>query len=189
MATYLKSTPPIRNTSDVQAAHTWGGPKSSFDEIRGVALPEDANQMSGPQLYDAYCASCHQAHGEGAGHGIDGPGLPSLFHNTALGHANTNNLVMVMLEGVHRQAGAPDVLMPAFGGLLSDRQIATLGNYLLKQYGNPQASVTVEQVQTLRAGGEASPLVGLARAGLLVAAVIVLLLLFLLMRKRRPRIV
>jgi mono/diheme cytochrome c family protein len=187
MAAYLKSTPPIRHAGDVQAAHTWGGPKGSFDEIRGVALPADANQMSGPQLYDAYCASCHQAKGQGAGQGIDGPGLPSLFHNTALGHANTNNLVMVMLEGVHRQASAPDVLMPAFGNLLSDQQITTLGNYLLTQYGNPQAHVTVEQVTTLRAGGEASPLVLIARAGLVVAAVIVLILLFLSMRRRRPR--
>ena len=187
MAAYLKSTPPIRNAGDVQAAHTWGGPKGSFDEIRGVALPADANQMSGPQLYDAYCASCHQAKGEGAGQGVDGPGLPSLFHNTALGHANTNNLVMVMLEGVHRQASAPDVLMPAFGNLLSDQQITTLGNYLLTQYGNPQAHVTDEQVKTLRAGGEASPLVLIARAGMAVAGVIVLILLFLLMRRRRPR--
>jgi mono/diheme cytochrome c family protein len=140
--------------------------------------------MSGPQIYDAYCASCHQAHGEGAGQGIDGPGLPSLFHNTALGHANTNNLVMVMLEGVHRQDSAPDVLMPAFGRLLSDQQIATLGNYLLKQYGNPDASVTVQQVKTLRQGGEASPLIMIARVGMAVAALIVLGIVVLLIRRR-----
>jgi mono/diheme cytochrome c family protein len=187
MANYLKSTPPMRNSADVQAAHTWGGPKGSFDEIRGVALPADDKQMSGPQLYDAYCASCHQAHGEGAGQGIDGPGLPSLFHNTALGHANTNNLVMVMLEGVHRQESAPDVLMPAFGHTLSDEQITTLGNFLLTQYGNPHASVTLEQVRTLRAGGEASPLVTIARAGLFVAGLVVLALVFLLTRKRKTR--
>ena len=187
MAVYLKSAAPVHNAADRQAADTWGAAKSSLDEIRGVPLPADANQMSGPQIYDAYCASCHQAHGEGAGQGIDGPGLPSLFHNTALGHTNTNNLVMVMLEGVHRQASAPDVLMPAFDNLLSDQQITTLGNYLLTQYGNPQAHVTAEQVKTLRAGGEASPLVLIARAGLLLAAVIVLILLFLLTRRRRPR--
>jgi mono/diheme cytochrome c family protein len=188
MANYLKSTPPIRDQADVQAAHTWGGPKGSFDEIRGVLLPADANKMSGPQLYDAQCASCHQAHGEGAGQGIDGPGLPSLFHNTALGHLNTNNLVMVMLEGVHRQASAPDVLMPAFGHDLSDEQITTLGNFLLNQYGNPHASVTIDQVRTLRAGGEASPLVAIARGGLVVAAVVVLGLLFLLTRRRKTRV-
>ncbi|NKJ46498.1 cytochrome C [Burkholderia sp. SG-MS1] len=187
MAVYLKSTPPVRNAGDRQPAHTWGGARSSLDEVRGVALPDDANRMSGPQLYDAYCASCHQAHGEGTGQGIDGPGLPSLFHNTALGHTNSNNLVMVMLDGVHRQDSAPDVLMPAFGRLLSDQQIATLGNYLLKQYGNPAASVTEEQVKTLRAGGAASPLMTIARVGMAVAALVVLGILFLLIRRRRLR--
>ncbi|MGF6572982.1 mono/diheme cytochrome c family protein [Paraburkholderia sp. GAS333] len=184
MAVYLKSAAPVHNAADRQAADTWGAAKSSLDEIRGVPLPADANQMSGPQIYDAYCASCHQAHGEGAGQGIDGPGLPSLFHNTALGHANTNNLVMVMLEGVHRQDSAPDVLMPAFGHLLSDQQIATLGNYLLKQYGNPDASVTVQQVTTLRKGGEASPLIMIARIGMALAALIVLGIVVLLIRRR-----
>ncbi|HZZ09142.1 MAG TPA: cytochrome c [Paraburkholderia sp.] len=187
MAVYLKSTPPVHDAADSHAAYAWGGPKAGVDAVRGESLPEDANRMSGPQLYDAYCASCHQVHGEGAGQGIDGPGLPSLFHNTALGHQNTNNLVMVMLEGVHRQAGAPDVLMPAFGRLLSDQQIATLGNYLLTQYGNPGASVTVEQVRTLRGGGQASPLVTVARVGLVAAALIVLGILFLVMRKRKRR--
>jgi mono/diheme cytochrome c family protein len=184
MAVYLKSAAPVHHAGDRRAADTWGAAKSSLDEIRGVPLPADANQMSGPQIYDAYCASCHEAHGEGAGQGIDGAGLPSLFHNTALGHTNTNNLVMVMLEGVHRQDSAPDVLMPAFGRLLSDQQIATLGNYLLKQYGNPDASVTVQQVATLRKGGEASPLIMLARIGMAVAALIVLGSVVLLIRRR-----
>lgn len=185
MAVYLKSTPAVHDAANQQPPYAWGGPKASVDEVRGEPLPEDANRMSGPQLYDAYCASCHQVHGEGAGQGIDGPGLPSLFHNTALGHTNTNNLVMVMLEGVHRQASAPDVLMPAFGRLLSDQQIATLGNYLLKEYGNPNASVTAEQVKTLRAGGEASPLITIARASLIVAGLLLLAVLSLLMRRRK----
>jgi hypothetical protein len=85
---------------------------------------------------------------------------------------------------VHRQDSAPDVLMPAFGRLLSDQQIATLGNYLLKQYGNPDASVTVQQVATLRKGGEASPLIMLARIGMAVAALIVLGSVVLLIRRR-----
>jgi mono/diheme cytochrome c family protein len=189
MAVYLKTTPPIHKAGDHQPAYAWGGPKGGFDEIRGEPLPQDGNRMSGPQLYDAYCATCHQARGEGAGPGTDGPGLPSLFHNTALGHTNTNNLVMVMLEGVHRQASAPDTLMPAFGHLLSDQQIATLGNYLLKQYGNPDASVSVEQVRNLRSGGDKPALVTIVRAGMVVAAVVgagvLLLLLRLLLTRRR----
>lgn len=181
MAVYLKSVPPIHAAADTQAADSWGNPVNALDDVRGVAWPADANKLSGAQLYDGYCATCHQAKGEGASDG----GLPSLFHNTALGHSNTNNLVMVMLEGVHRQADTPDVLMPGFAALLSDQQIATLGNYLLKQYGNPSASVTEEQVKTLRAGGEPSSLVLLARLGMGVVLIIVIGLVLLISRRSR----
>ena len=108
-------------------------PADELDSIRGVALPKDLNQMTGPQLYDAYCATCHQAHGQGS---FDG-GLPSLFHNTALGRANTNNLVMVMLEGMQspiRRGRGADAGLRRF----CRTQIATLGTYLIQHYGNPK---------------------------------------------------
>ena len=114
--------------------------------------------MSGPQLYDADCSTCHQARAQGS---FDG-GLPPLFHNTALGRFTTNNLVMVMLDGIHRETDPPDLPMPGFAKL-SDRQLATLGSYLTQRYGNPQATVTMAQVTTLRAGGAASHLVLIAR--------------------------
>jgi mono/diheme cytochrome c family protein len=185
MAVYLKTVPAIHHAADTQPPSTWGKPVNALDDVRGVAWPADVNQLSGPQLYDGYCASCHQAKAEGASDG----GLPSLFHNTALGRTNTNNLVMVMLDGVHRQADTPDMLMPGFAELLTDQQIATLGNYLLKQYGNANATVTVEQVRTLRAGGESSSLVGLARTGIAIAALIIIgIVMLLVVRRSRRRV-
>jgi len=183
MAVYLKSIPAIHNAADTQPADAWGKPRNALDDVRGVAWPADSSKLTGAQLYDGYCASCHQAKGEGASDG----GLPSLFHNTALGHTNTDNLVMVMLEGVKHKADAPDILMPGFAELLTDQQIATLGNYLLTQFGNPDAKVTVAQVQKLRAGGEQSSLVGLARAGMAVVLLIVVVLVALLVRRSRRR--
>ncbi|WP_295959943.1 cytochrome c [Rhodoferax sp.] len=185
MAVYLKSTAPVHNPADTQAAYRWGQPTAGFVEVRGVDLPADANQWAGAQLYDAHCASCHQASGEGVGLAFNGARLPSLFHNTALGHANANNLVSAILEGVQRQSGGPNVLMPAFAKDLSDTQIATLGNYLLQHFGNPAAHVTAEQVSTLRSGGEASALVLLARIGMGVGLVLLLLLLLLTWLLRR----
>lgn len=183
IAVYLKTVPAIHQAADTQPPNTWGKPVNALDDIRGVAWPADVNQLSGPQLYDGYCASCHQAKGEGASDG----GLPSLFHNTALGRTNTNNLVMVMLDGVHRQADTPDILMPAFAQLLTDQQITTLGNYLLKQYGNVNATVTLEQVRTLRAGGESSSLVEFARAGIAIAVLIIVGIVVLLVVRRSRR--
>lgn len=187
MAVYLKSTPPVHNAADTAPAFSYGGPAASVELARGQPLSADANAWTGPQLYDAYCATCHQARGEGTGEGLGGPGLPSLFHNTALGRTNTDNLVMVMLEGVNRKAGTDDVLMPAFGHELSDVQVATLGNFLLATYGNPRASVSAAQVATLRSGGEPSSLVALARGGMIAALVVLLALAaWWSMRKRRP---
>lgn len=107
---------------DTRPANAWGTAGDELASIRGAALPRNEDEWSGEHIYDAYCATCHQAQGQGS---FDGK-LPSLFHNTALGRTNTNNLIMAILEGVHRQ---PDVDMPGFAHDLSDRQVATLGTY------------------------------------------------------------
>nr|WP_311529495.1 cytochrome c [uncultured Ralstonia sp.] len=183
VAVYLKSVPPVRDAADTRAAFEWGSKADELGSIRGVALPTDLNQMSGPQLYDAHCATCHQAHGEGS---FDG-GLPPLFHNSALGRADADNLVMVILEGVHRQLDPPELRMPGFATMLSDQQIATLASYLTQHYGNPKASVTADQVKTIRAGGEGSNLLTLARVGIGVGVIIVIGVLMVLSRRFRRR--
>jgi mono/diheme cytochrome c family protein len=180
MATYLKSVPALHDATDTRPVYAWGAAADNLDSIRGVALPKDPNRMTGPQLYDAHCATCHQARGQGS---FD-DGLPPLFHNPDLGRTNTNNLVMVLLDGIERQADVPDVLMPGFRKELSDQQIATLGVYLAKNYGNPKVQVTADQVKTLRAGGASSNLVWLARLGM-IAVVVLLIAAFFAFRRRR----
>ena len=179
MAVYLKTVPAQRDAADTQPVYAWGKASDDLNSLRGVALPKDLNEMTGPQLYDAHCATCHQASGQGS---FDG-GLPPLFHNTALGRANTNNLVMVMLEGIQRHADTTELRMPGFAKQLSDRQIATLGSYLGQRYGNPQARVSTEQVKSLRAGGGSSHLVWVARGGMLLLVVLLIAAFFGLRRK------
>lgn len=179
IAVYVKSVPAVRDAADTQPVFAWGAPSDDLVSIRGTAWPDDRDQMTGPQLYDAYCATCHQAQGQGSFEG----GLPSLVHNTALGRENTDNLVMVMLGGLRRH---PDVLMPGFAHELSDRQIATLGNYLTASFGNPAAKVTAGQVATLRAGGATSDwLILAARIGLAAGVAVVILLIALALRRLR----
>lgn len=180
---YLKTVPALREASDTRPAYAWGAAADDLNSIRGVALPKDPNQMTGPQLYDAHCATCHQARGQGS---FDG-GLPPLFHNTALGRTNTNNLVMVMLAGVQRKTDYSGVLMPGFAKDLSDQQIATLGTYLSQRYGNPDAKVTVAQVSNLRAGGASSHLVLAARVGIAAGVILVLGLCAAFLRRGRRK--
>lgn len=183
IAIYLKSVPAIHDAGDTRAASSWGAKADDLLSIRGLALPTDLNRMTGPQLYDAHCATCHQAHAEGS---FDG-GLPSLFHNAALGRTKANNLIMVILEGVQRQVEPPELRMPGFAHSLTDQQIATLASYLTQRYGNPKAVVTADQVKSLREGGAPSNLVTLVRVGMAAGLVVVIALIVFLVRVRRRK--
>ncbi len=180
IAYYLKSVPAMHDPADTRPVFAWGEAADDLNSIRGVALPQDPDQMTGPRLYDAYCATCHQARAQGS---FDG-GLPALFHNTALGRHDANNLVMIMLACLHRK---PDVFMPPFARDLSDQQLATLASYLTRRYGNPQASVTAKKVRTLRVGGGAGNLLPAIWIGLVAVSLLIFAALFWLVRRQRGR--
>ncbi|MBS0380931.1 MAG: c-type cytochrome [Proteobacteria bacterium] len=186
MAVYLKTVPARHDAADTRPVDAWGSAYADLASLRGKPLPKHADDMTGPQLYDAYCASCHQDQGQGS---FDG-GLPPLFHNTATGRFNTDNLVMVILDGVRWHTDGSGTRMPGFSGELTDRQIATLGTYVTQHFGNPAAKVTLTQVATARAGGAPSNLILLARILLaivlvIIAAIIVWVVLAVVRRRRR----
>ncbi|HUH58866.1 MAG TPA: cytochrome c [Candidimonas sp.] len=183
IAAYLKTIPAVRLPGEAKAAHAWGAPYEELASLRGTPLPEDLDGMTGAQLYDAECASCHHAQGEGS------RGLPSLFHNSAVGRLNTNNLVMAILDGITRGHGeSAGTIMPAYRNTLSDTQIATLGTYMVRHFGNPESAVTVEQVARLRRGEATGPdLVTVARISMVAVGVIVLLLIAAFFMGKRQR--
>lgn len=183
IATYLKTVPAQHDPADTRAVDTWGAASDELDSLRGVALSSDPDKMTGAQLYDGYCASCHQAKGQGS---FDG-GLPSLFHNTATGRTHTNNLVMVILDGIRWPVDGSGVRMPGFAQTLTDQQVATLGSWLIKHYGNPAAVISVDQVKTLRAGGAPSHLVLLARLALVVLVLVLVAIVVALIRRKRRK--
>ncbi len=184
IARYVKSVPAQRDAADTQPVHALGKPADEVASLRGVALPEQGDKMTGAQIYDAYCATCHQVQGQGS---FDG-GLPSLSHNTAIGRSNTRNLVMVILEGVKRGADGAQVRMPGFAHELGDTQIATLSNYLTKLYGNPNVNVTANEVGVQRQGGEKSHVVTLAQSAIFIGVVILLALIFWLAIRRSSKV-
>ncbi|MBN3767255.1 cytochrome c [Burkholderia sp. Ac-20365] len=145
IATYLHSLKPV-DRGEPRARAAWGSPASDAIALRGVRM----DGVNGAQLFLANCASCHHWTGEGVGASAPGA-YPSLIHNSVAGAGDANNLTMVILHGVRRTTKDADVLMPAFDGELSDAQIAALTNYVTKQFGNPQSTVSVEDVGRLRA--------------------------------------
>lgn len=151
---YVKQLPANASATVVDRHQTQ--PRDAF----GAVSAEDAVLRGAPKvdrgalIYDGACASCHQPTGLGSKDGY----YPQLFHNTATGADTPYNLVATILEGVNRTIGTKHYYMPGFGRdsyvqHLSDKDIAAVSNYVLKQFGNPAARVSAQDVANIRAGG------------------------------------
>lgn len=169
------------DAADTRPRYTRGGPSNELATIRDVALPSNVEQLSGAQLYDAWCATCHQDSAQGT---FDA-GMPPLFHDTTHGRPSANNLVLLTLEGIHRRRDTI-LPMPAFADHLTDHQVAALDNRLVARYGNPAAKMTDAQVRELRRRA-LSNLVPIAQAaiGVVVAAIVVAIVVFVMQRCAR----
>jgi mono/diheme cytochrome c family protein len=154
LATYLKAQPAIRDSADTGSRNVFG--RADADRL-SFSAPADPDHPGGRGLYVAACASCHALAGTGSPAVPNQPGYPGLMGSSALGARSADNLVLTVLLGVRRPAADGPVFMPPFGAdstlsnELSDEQIATLANYLMPQFGNPQAArVTAAHVAALR---------------------------------------
>jgi len=133
MAAYLKDQPP-------QAP-------PSFTPTVPEQLTEQT-YSKGRELYAAYCAACHQSYGQGIA-----PYFPALAGNETVTLAAPNDLIKTLLLGAPTtpaEAYSPHVVMPSFGTIFTDQQIATIANYIRASWGNAAAPVTAEQVARLR---------------------------------------
>jgi mono/diheme cytochrome c family protein len=109
------------------------------DEIEpGITDGSRFTQQDGAALYLAICQGCHMADGKGA----SGAGsYPALAGNARL--ASTAYPAILVLKG--RKA------MPAFGGELSDAQVAAVSNYVRSHLGNTfPGALTAADVKALR---------------------------------------
>lgn len=193
IAVYLKSTAPIREEGETQPAYQYGKPMDVENSIRG-RNPNNANHSlsNGDVLFSGNCASCHQPDGAGSVN----QAYPSLFHNTATGMRNPNNLIAAILFGVQRKTADGDVLMPGFSSpsyvdKLTDQQIAEISNFVLHNYGNAEVRVTAGDVAWIRKGGH-PPVLAQAQPwilpGIIVAMVVLLVVIVLWRRGRRSNI-
>jgi fructose 5-dehydrogenase cytochrome subunit len=191
IATYLKSIPPLRDSGDTQPAYTYGQPANFEPGMRGEAKQTSGTPIEGGEgLFSGYCASCHQP----TGSGTPSQSYPALFHNTATGGSNADNMISAILFGVDRDVGGHRVFMPRFDEIsfvqsLSDEQIAQITTFVARQFGNPNLHVTAADVAKVRAGGPTSPLAMLADYAvpvLVVFAAAILALVVLLLSRRQP---
>jgi mono/diheme cytochrome c family protein len=108
----------------------------------------EQDYIQGRKLYQSYCVACHQSHGQGLA-----PYFPALAGNEAVTLDAPNDIIETLLLGAPAdpsEAYSQHVVMPSFGSILSDQQIATLASYIRANWGNDAAPVTAEQVAKLR---------------------------------------
>ncbi|WP_295880568.1 cytochrome c [uncultured Thiohalocapsa sp.] len=104
--------------------------------------------IKGRKLYAGYCAGCHQSHGQGLA-----PYFPALAGNEAVTLPEPNDVIKTLLLGAPAEpdeAYSPHVVMPSFGSVFTDEQIATLASWIRASWGNDAAPVSADQVKALR---------------------------------------
>ncbi len=135
-ATLMPGTSTVANAPAASSASAAGG----YDAAKGKAL------------YTANCAACHQANGEGL------PGaFPPLKGNAAVNDADPATHIRAVLHGLQgaKVGGvAYSSPMPAFGGTLSDADIANIIDYERSSWGNHGKLVAAAQVAAERAKGK-----------------------------------
>ncbi|WPL15159.1 Gluconate 2-dehydrogenase cytochrome c subunit precursor [Thiorhodovibrio winogradskyi] len=135
IAVYLKDRPAIET------------PRQAPSRPHQLSEQDD---IQGRRLYRHYCSGCHQSHGQGLA-----PYFPALRGNEVVTLPDPKDVVSALLLGAPAdptQAFSAHVVMPSFGSLLNDRQIAILASYIRANWGNDAAPVTPEQVSQLRRG-------------------------------------
>ncbi|BDH46361.1 cytochrome c [Salmonella enterica subsp. enterica serovar Choleraesuis] len=165
---YLRKIPAVATTGQSPSTHQPAG-----DTL--------ADNPEAHRLYQSACAACHRESGAGAYNDT----FPSLTHSATTASVDPSNLVMVILDGVHRQGNIGRAEMPGFRDVLDDSQVALLAGYVAQKFGNSQITVDESFVASARQGG-ARPwwLTALPWlcAGLLIVLIIVLVVI---LRRRR----
>jgi mono/diheme cytochrome c family protein len=139
---------------DVHAIAVYINSLSAQGEAAKGALPANGNAViNAPAevaaIYNGACAKCHNDRND------VGPSkaLP-LSLSTAVHQAESANTVRVILNGIqsYRTGGGP--YMPAFDGILTDDQIASLAQYVRARYsGQPQWTDVKVQIAKSRQEG------------------------------------
>ncbi|MFT4274446.1 MAG: cytochrome c [Pantoea sp.] len=160
-----------------EAATQASAAKPGLTPVQGDDTPQ-ASLSNGAVLYRSNCAACHNLAGQGLN------GLPALQNHPVLNKPTADNVAMAVLQGVWPEKGQG---MIGFAASLSDAQIADITNYVMQDIGHNQVQISADRVKTLRAGGAASPLMWMARAGMALAGVVIVLVLWWWRRRGRSR--
>ncbi|WP_051625922.1 c-type cytochrome [Kozakia baliensis] len=119
-----------------------------YNEKMALALRHGDASQPGAKIYVDHCAACHRTDGRGYP-----PTFPPLAGNPVLMSDAVDSLVHIVQSGgaLPSMKAAPSAfVMPSFGHMLNDAQIAAVVTFIRKSWGNNASPVTQEQVANLR---------------------------------------
>ena len=125
--------------------------QSSDPVAQSTAGPPAPEPVSGSQVYSARCASCHQADGQG----VSGA-FPTLVGTSWV--ENKGQIIRILLHGMQGEVEVQGEVyngnMPAWGGVLDDREIAAVITHVRQSWENDYGEVTSEEVAAVRSATE-----------------------------------
>ena len=124
-------------------------PKPAAKAAATTAAQTPAQGPDGKVVYSTTCAACHQATGEG----VEGTYPPLAGSEIVNGdEAKVVRIVLHGLTGPVEVAGETySGMMPPWGGVLKDPELAAVLTYVRSAWGNKAAPVTVSKVAAIRA--------------------------------------
>ena len=146
-----------RSANDVPGPVSKPAPKTSKTAAKPAPkaasiAPAAHKAVQGPDgkvVYSTTCAACHQATGEG----VEGTYPP--LAGSEIVNGDENKVIRVVLNGL---TGPVEVagetysgMMPPWGGVLKDPEIAAVLTYVRSTWGNKGAPITASKVAAIRA--------------------------------------
>lgn len=137
IVTYLRSIPAISTGDEPRLA----GPAPATH----VDASADQHAPLGKKIFEGACIGCHNWNGKGAL-----TGLATLTGSRAVNDPEATNVAQVIIRGASRSTANGQSVMPAFGSIYSDAEIAAVANYVTARFGSKPSSVTAKDVRALR---------------------------------------
>jgi mono/diheme cytochrome c family protein len=138
------------SAADIETPAAWGDGREAAELGGGKA--SGTAKADGAALFASMCAACHQANGQGL------PGVFPPLAGSEWVQGQPSTAAAIVLHGVTGNLSVKgsnyNGAMPAFGGQLSDEQIAAVLTHVRSQWGNTSGAVSPETVAQARAAHE-----------------------------------
>jgi mono/diheme cytochrome c family protein len=145
LVTYLRGVSP---RSDANQSTVEVNPEAALHSTAVLPADNGTSQpnLRGKRLFESDCTGCHQWNGKGRQ-----TDFASLSGSHAVNDVTGAALTRIVLKGGQITVGGRTQMMPGFGDVYSDADVAAVANYVIAHFGSKQGVVTVGSVSKQRA--------------------------------------